>query len=328
MGSVRQLHCDPGDPQRLWAQDQDGDTYRFVTMCERIELRTSEESRLLGPLLASRSGAWTADRSDLMDGSRIAVSLPDKPPRAIVLFLPGLAGARPKALMDWARRSAMAFIEVKSSAMDTPRGPLHIGSTADLPAAADALAADVDQRLAETAYAAEGALEFFQAEHPQLRGLPVVLVGASAGALAAPAVTIRLDKPVAAVVMIGGGCDIYMISQRTNLSKTLLPIQWGPRTSYLDEARLDSLYRERTRLDPLVLASQLVRVPVLNIFATMDDFVPTPAARELQERLGHPDSVTFTTGHIGMFLALSGDDHTVPEWIDKHLPPSESRDGH
>jgi hypothetical protein len=62
-------------------------------------------------------------------------------------------------------------------------------------------------------------------------------------------------------------------------------------------------------------------IPVLNMYATVDSLVPTWASEQLQERLGQPDRVTYTGGHMLMFLLLREDSSVLTKWIEGHLPP-------
>src|SRR5690606_23625006 len=93
------------------------------------------------------------------------------------------------------------------------------GSDEDVDDAARRIAAAVDEVLAENAYAAEAALEYLDRRRPDLAGLPVAVIGFSAGALAAPTAAARLGERVSGVVLIGGGADIFRISQRNSLTR-------------------------------------------------------------------------------------------------------------
>src|SRR5690606_31816080 len=57
-------------------------------------------------------------------------------------------------------------------------------------------------------YAAHAALRWLEEERPELRGTPLVLVGCSAGAVATPALALRLGDRVSAAVLVGGGANL------------------------------------------------------------------------------------------------------------------------
>lgn len=194
--------------------------------------------------------------------------------------------------------------------------------------AARRIAAAVDEVLAENAYAAEAALEYIDRMRPDLAGLPVAVIGFSAGALAAPTAAVRLGERVSAVVLIGGGADIFQISQRNTLTRGGIDLRGkdGPLDRRL-VARIGEHYLEHTRLDPYHMAPRLRGVPVLVVHAMFDGIVPAETGEVLYERLGRPDRLTFLGGHGGLFYLLEGQAERIGSWLRKHVAGPRAEPG-
>lgn len=201
---------------------------------------------------------------------------------------------------------------------------LQVRPDTDLDALADYIARQVDARLAEQAYAAEALVRACDRLHPTLAGRPVVLMGFSAGALAAPTAAARLheafpDRPVL-LVLVGGGGDLFAISQQSEVSTggiNLKPADGPPPT---DEqiAHLHDRYTSESRLDPLAVAESLRDIPVLHVYATRDTAVPTPAAEAFNAAHGSVDRITHAGNHGTLFYFLPGQAGKIRSWLRAH----------
>src|SRR5690606_32911175 len=84
------------------------------------------------------------------------------------------------------------------------------------------MAGVIDNHLAERVYAAQAGLELLRAERPDEPPRPLVLIGASAGAIALPALAASLDEPPDAAVLIGGGAPFIRVLIGSPLAKRQL----------------------------------------------------------------------------------------------------------
>lgn len=183
------------------------------------------------------------------------------------------------------------------------------------------IARAVDDALAEGAYAAEAALDALLEEHPALRERPVVVIGFSAGALAAPTVAARLAERIDALVLIGGGADTLSVALESSVSDGGLCL-WRPGEDPLDAQNVAAVieaYREQSRLDPYNTAPLLAEIPTLQVMARGDEMVPTEAQRALWERLGRPERLLYRgpMGHAGMFYFLPRQTGRIDRWLNR-----------
>lgn len=188
----------------------------------------------------------------------------------------------------------------------------------------------IDGLLAENTYAAEAVVRYLHSERPDISHDPVVIMGFSAGALAAPAVAARLGTigmPPAAVVLVAGGADLAEIMHTTSHESIVAPIEsrGGPVPEDIWIA-IHASYRAHTRLDPIRTAPLLAGTPVLQIHATEDTIVPARTGRELYTLLAEPDRIDFSRGHRELFYYLPGIKERIADWVERHALES-NRDG-
>jgi len=197
---------------------------------------------------------------------------------------------------------------------------------ADLSTVGANIALQVDQQLAGNAYVGESALEYLYARHPGLKTLPLVVIGFSGGALAAPAAVARLGQRVDAMILIGGGANIFRLAQDSSLTDGGITIRCGKDTvprSTIDA--IEAAYLSHTKLDPWTLAPMLGGVPVLHVYGTWDRMVPTSAANRLNDRLGTPDRLALRGGgHTLLFYRIDGRADDMADWLDDQLNPDSS----
>ncbi len=190
------------------------------------------------------------------------------------------------------------------------------------------IAARVDNLLAESAYAAEAVVGYIDAERPDLVGKPLVVMGFSAGALAAPAACARLGERVDAVVLIGGGADLFAISQESTLTDAGVRIRCG--FNFVDPRTIEAIhhaYLAHTTLDPIKTAPLLAATPTLVIRSDSDEWVPARYGRLLVEKLGRPDVQTlYGGGHKILFWRLPGRAPSILRWLDRVTPDAAGED--
>lgn len=201
------------------------------------------------------------------------------------------------------------------------RGWFNACTPEEAEVAGRAIAAASDDAFAENAYAAEAVLDYLREHRPDLPTEPVVIVGFSAGALAAPAVAARLGERVRGLVLIGGGADVMTIARTTKLPSVSLGLRCDdqPVNDELFEAARDS-YRRHSRLDPYVLAPTLAETPVLMVHAHNDVTVPAETGNVLWDRLGRPCRLDFLLDHYALFYFMPEQAPRVAKWLDRHVP--------
>jgi len=194
-------------------------------------------------------------------------------------------------------------------------------------ATAMAIAHQVDNSLAGNAYALEAVMDYVHTQREDLRDLPRAVVAFSAGALTAPTGIARVRErfPLDAVVLIGGGADMFLLSQESSLTDGGVRIRNGqvrasPRPPRKVREALHEAYLRHTRLDPLKTASALAGLPVLQVHARYDSWVPEEGGELLWEQLGKPERWDVHLGHLGMFFVLPGKAGKIADWLDHHVP--------
>ena len=206
----------------------------------------------------------------------------------------------------------------------TPLTPLTppTPATRATPAAIGArLATEVDQSFAELAFALEAVVGRLDAERADQARPPILIVGFSGGALAAPAIAARLEPRVAAAVLVGGGADISRILQTSSLVSSGLSLQPGaPSLNPADAEALGSAYLQSTALDPVKTAPRLAGLPVLMLHAADDRIVPAPTGERLYTLLGRPERWTLDTGHELLFWRLSAYANDIAGWVRTAVP--------
>lgn len=214
-------------------------------------------------------------------------------------------------------------LKVSSELSRLRAGSYQLNSEKDLDPVARKIAADVDQTLAGNAYAVEAALDYIRSQRQDLLGGPIVVMGFSAGALAAPTVVARIRDQVDAVVMVGGGANLFMLAQRSEFTDGGVIVRNGDEeVSKSTLKELDRLYLQYSRLDPYHTAECLRGLPVLQLDATMDTWVPTAGNDLLYKRLGRPDRLrAHLAGHMMLFYFLPSQSERIANWLENNTPP-------
>jgi len=175
-----------------------------------------------------------------------------------------------------------------------------------------------DRQLASAAVGAEAVLRVLEAEDEAVGGLPVTVIGLSAGSLAAPATALRLASRVESMVLIGAGADFLTIAHESPVTRR----EWGARNANgkklsSEEVEIASRsYLASSALDPYVVGPRLSAMPVLMLQASGDTLMPSAQGEILWARLGRPEMWSFPGGHIGLFLSLGRYARSIAEWIE------------
>lgn len=202
------------------------------------------------------------------------------------------------------------------------------GDFASIDEAGEALAAIVDDRFAEWAYACEALLLAIEQEHPEIPQRPGVLMGLSLGAIVLPATAARLHDRFDAAVLIAGGSNFLEIVRTSALGRGGVRVLIdGRRPTEGEWDELVASYLAHSRLDPHNAAPLLRSTPVLMLHATMDRIVDASRGEELFERLGRPDLVAYPLGHLGISWLLPMFGPRVADWLEVHAPASAGEGG-
>lgn len=243
--------------------------------------------------------------------------------RGLVVSLSSLAGLEYElpTVYELTRRG-WAVLVINASTARRFEEPVFLDADADPTPAAKRLARIIDNRVAEIAYAAEAGVEFVTKQHANLRAVPIVIVGFSAGALTAPATAEILRDRVAAIVLVGGGANLLDISQRSSLTNGGIEVIWRDKKSPPESVKkLNDAYVAQSKLDPYAIGPRLTGIPVLMLHGLVDDIIPTDTGDLLYERLGKPERLSYPLGHRGLFWLLPSQSGRIADWIDEAVVP-------
>lgn len=182
-----------------------------------------------------------------------------------------------------------------------------------------------DDALASNAYGLEAIVMYLRDNRPDLLQGPLVIMGYSAGSLATPAVIARLrqmDIPprIDAVVLTGSGADLFMLSQESTLTDGGVTLKDGKKKPAKEMvAKVGEAYRASVNLDPLVAGAYLHDLPVLQVHASRDEWVPHEGGELLYEKLGRPDRLTVSGGHVRLFWTLSWYQDQIADWVESNV---------
>lgn len=256
-------------------------------------------------------------------------------PRGVILLMSGLL-ATPEGTLAQLTRSLHGqgwlvvrmvaqpsrFLErvefvIDPASPDFPDGP------------AASIAKTFDERGAECAYAAQAAIAFVERERPALKDLPRVAIGFSGGAMTLPTVVAREHEAYDGAIMIGGGCDFWLMTQTSNYNQWIgaVSASWRgePGTPTDDHKRaLDEAYLRASKLDSYHTAQALANKPALVMLGDMDQAVPAPLGELLATRLESAGAnVTVQRepmGHEALFMTLPRRFGAIHAWLDEHFP--------
>ncbi len=242
-------------------------------------------------------------------------------PRGLALLMPGMFGT-PEPVLELFTKSlrerGWAVVRMMSQPSRFTQRIVFKVDLGDLPSAARSMGRELDQRVAECAYAAQAAMAFAAEQRPALAHLPRIAIGMSGGAMTLPSVLAREPDAYAAAVIIAGGCDFFAINEESNY-KTLIEaidFAWSPGQPTDEQRReLDKLYLQETRLDSYHAAAALRGKAMLMIHGDHDGAVPARLGDLLWERLGKPERWVETAGHEEVFMKLPGQVDRIMDWV-------------
>ncbi|HYF16125.1 MAG TPA: hypothetical protein VD971_13735 [Phycisphaerales bacterium] len=245
-------------------------------------------------------------------------------PRGVVLLMPGLFGT-PEGVLESLNRRLRERGWAVLRMIAQPSGFLEdatlVLDPADPGACADAIAPIFNERFAECALAAQGALRFLDRDRPDLAELPCVVIGFSGGAITLPTVVAREPERYDAAILVAGGVDFWLMSQTSNYRNWVdaLRVDWKAPPTPEQSRAIDAAALVRTALDPYHTAIVLRGKPVLMVQGNADQAVPSPLGDVLWERAGRPERMILAAGHETLFMGLSRRFPALLDWLDKHF---------
>lgn len=180
-------------------------------------------------------------------------------------------------------------------------------------------------RAADCAYAVQAVAAQVLSTHPEMRKLPRVILGASGGGLTLPTVVALEPAQYRAAIIIAGGCDFWLINQRSNYSRGVgaIVVKWRRPPTDEEVRRFDRAYLAQGPLDSFNTAGALRRMPVLMHYGSVDLAVQSTLADLLWERLGRPDRTVVQLGHEWLFASLGGRFTEMTDWLDRSIGVGE-----
>lgn len=195
------------------------------------------------------------------------------------------------------------------------------------PLGPEELARLVDDEMAEDTFVTEAVLRGLVREEPILADRPLVLVGASLGALGLPASAARIDMVrqaegpvvprVSAAVLIGGGAGVGDLLLGSSMGRQMLQLA-GVDINRTEIEALRVLLDTQCTLSPERCLWALDGRPILLIDAGFDAIVPRRTADRLWRELGRPERWSYyPVGHIGLFFLVGkGEWQRAVRWVE------------
>jgi predicted esterase len=268
----------------------------------------------------------------VLEQTWFAVYEPDvgQAPRGIALVSPGLLGTplgTLQSLSNELRKEGWVVLRMLCQpSRFTEQVEFKLDASQDLDEQARRIAEVTGNRTAECAYAVKAAMSHLESERPDLRAMPRVAVGFSGGAMTLPTIIAREPERYAAMIMVGGGADFWLMNQRSNYRDLIRAVKetWkgGEKPEADVLARLDEAYLKQAPLDSYHTAAALRGKRVLMIQGTADKAVPAPLGDVLWERLGKPERwLVEGATHESLFMNLPRDEFPrMMEWLNRACP--------
>jgi predicted esterase len=271
-------------------------------------------------------GDGTLSAAEFLFGTEHMELRPPRGPesRGLVIYLRSLTGTEyEREVIDRFQDEGWWVLDVRFALLRSKGIDVPVIDTEQPDAAAVVIAAYIDHRLAEYAYAVEGALSYLAAEHSEVVEGPVVAVGFSKGAIVLTPVVARSLDRIDAAVLVAGGANILRIARTSHVDLDELRVTDadGNALSGRDEGRLFDVYQQRSALDPYATAPALTRMPVLMVHGAFDAVVPARTGDVLHRRLGRPERWTCFGGHSVVFWLLPRLAAEIIQWVERATAP-------
>lgn len=242
--------------------------------------------------------------------------------RGLAVVMPGMLGT-PHEFIDRFERGLFANgWAVLRMLVPPSRATEYLRATVDTSqpdAALRSLAAELDQRSAECAFAVEAGIAWVESIDAAFADRPRAVIGMSGTGMMLPAVLARNEGDFAAAIIIASGANAFKILRETSYADLLdsVRVDWRPSLpTHARLAELDAIYLEHASLDAFSLAPMIADVPMLLIHGSSDKAVPAATGDLLWERLGRPERWTTPVGHELLFVRTLLQLQKIVDWLD------------
>lgn len=244
-------------------------------------------------------------------------------PRGLAILMPGMF-ATPREVVDRAERGlllrgwAVLRMLAPPSRM-TERTVYTIPLVGDNTEVMREIAADLDNRVAECAYAVKAAAEHVVRGSADLAHAPRIILGMSGTGIALPTVVALEPEAYDAAVIVAGGANAFSIARRSSYREWIdsVGFEFTPREPTNAElTAIDARYLALSRLDGAHTASAMGDIPTLMLHGSADTAVPADAGELLWSRLQHAERWVMPVGHELVFAALPVRLVALLDWLE------------
>lgn len=240
--------------------------------------------------------------------------------KPVVLIIPGMFGTPEPVMNGLVNRLRLRgwpvlrmivhpsrFTETRSVVVDAEKFEDGVEQIADV----------LTQRAVDCAYAAQAGFEYVGEMRPELKDRQRVAIGCSGGAMAMPTVVALEPERYQSMVLVGGGADFFLISERSNYASWIdaLRVSFSGEISAEQRRAIDRTYLEKATLDAYHTAAAWKGKRALLIQGSIDRAVPSDLGDLLWERLGRPDRWLDAQTHETLFMTLPMRYDAIIEWL-------------
>jgi hypothetical protein len=125
---------------------------------------------------------------------------------------------------------------------------------------------------------------------------------------------------LSAVVVIAGGCNLLRIARESSFTDGGVRLWCGeePINKALG-AQMSDLYLAASKLDPYHTAPLIAHLPLLQVHAGSDTWVPKATGEQLYERLNNPERLVMSGDHDVLFYLLPGRAKWIADWVERSV---------
>ncbi|MEO1582956.1 MAG: hypothetical protein AAFR96_00085 [Planctomycetota bacterium] len=237
----------------------------------------------------------------------------------IAVLMPGMLGT-PHRYVEALERSlhvrgwTVARMLVPPS-RSTERYSVAINPAGD-PSSIASLAAELDTRTAECAFAVDAMVSALERSNPDIVGTRRVVIGISGTGMMLPAVLALRPERFDAAAVIGGGANAFAILRDSSYARMLdsVRVTWlGDPPDATQTRALDRAYLDAAKLDAAVISTPRMGDRVLLVHASRDRAVPASSGDLLWSALGQPERWSTSVGHELLFVRAM---LQIPELLD------------
>ncbi|GAB5495092.1 MAG: hypothetical protein Phyf2KO_01720 [Phycisphaerales bacterium] len=252
----------------------------------------------------------------------------DADPIGLAVLMPGIF-ATPRDVSDRAERGLLmrgwAVLRMLSPPSGMTEHTEYIVNSDEPVPAVKQIAADLDNRSAEAAFAVQAAAEYVIGQDSALAEKPRIIIGMSGTAIALPTIVAYEPQAYDAAVLIGGGANSFKIAIESSYRDWIDSIQiysdiGPPDTNHYPSWLFThkATYLQHSKLDGVHTAESMSHIPILMIHGSSDTAVPASSGDLLWEILGKPERWVMPVGHELLFAAIPLRMVAILDWLEKN----------